>query len=93
MELRDGLRIGDVGVVLDDGGFDVLFNLCLPADHSFHRRHGVPEGFTCISPGDLDIRTTPNVERPGRVISTSSVMRVEMFESLGDTSKRYSPSH
>lgn len=89
MERQDGLRISDVGAVLDDGGFDVFFNICLPADHPFHHRHGVPEGFTCIDPDQLDIRTIPNAERPGRIISTSSVTRVETFETSSDPSKRY----
>ena len=90
VERRDGLRIGDVGVVIpDDGGFDVFFNICLPSDHPFHRRHGVPEGFTFINPSDLDIRTIPSAEYPGRIISTSSVKRVETAEPLNDSPQRY----
>ena len=65
VERRDGLRIGDVGVVIpDDGGFDVFFNICLPPDYPFHRRHGVPEGFTFINPSDLGIKTIPTAEYP-----------------------------
>ncbi|KAF9075460.1 hypothetical protein BDP27DRAFT_1179479, partial [Rhodocollybia butyracea] len=30
---RIGVRIGDVGILNDSGGFDYLFNGCLPADH------------------------------------------------------------
>lgn len=89
MERRDGLRIGDVGVVIpDDGGFDVFFNICLPREHPFHRRHGVPEGFTCIDQSDLDIRTIPNAENPGRIISSSSVTRVETAGPSSDVSQR-----
>ncbi|KAH0828724.1 hypothetical protein J3R83DRAFT_3135 [Lanmaoa asiatica] len=81
MERQDGLRIGDVGVVIpDDGGFDVFFNICLPRDHPFHRRYGVPEGFTCIDQSELDIRTIPSAENPGRIISSSSVRRVGTTE-------------
>ncbi|KIJ19078.1 hypothetical protein PAXINDRAFT_44270, partial [Paxillus involutus ATCC 200175] len=38
----EGLRIGDVGIVTEDGSFDVLFNICLPEEHELHQRHGVP---------------------------------------------------
>lgn len=90
MQRREGLTIGDVGVVLDDGGFDVFFNICLPPDHPFHLRYGVPQGFSCIHPGELDIRTIVDAEPPGHVISSSSIMR-ETFGSSSDVSKRYAP--
>ncbi|KAG9311404.1 hypothetical protein JVU11DRAFT_8516 [Chiua virens] len=89
MRRRDGFRIGDVGVVTDDGGFDVLFNICLPQDHSFHHPHGVPEGFTYIDESGLDIRTIPNAERRGGVISIPSVTRVETSESWGEGTQRH----
>ena len=73
----EGLRIGDVGVVVpENGNFDVFFNLCLPKDHRFHRATGVPDGFTPIELSDSDIRTVPNVESAGQVITASSVTRV-----------------
>ncbi|KAF8906821.1 hypothetical protein CPB84DRAFT_1668141, partial [Gymnopilus junonius] len=42
---RAGMSIGDVGTFTDSGGFDFLFNICLPADHPINREGGVPEGF------------------------------------------------
>ncbi|KIK62478.1 hypothetical protein GYMLUDRAFT_116705, partial [Collybiopsis luxurians FD-317 M1] len=30
---REGVRIGDVGFLNESGGFDYLFNACLPAEH------------------------------------------------------------
>ena len=83
----DGLRIGDVGVVVpDDGGFDVFFNICLPREHPFHRATGVPDNFNHVALRDEDIRVIPNVEPPGRIISTSSVTRIKTVEPPSDTS-------
>ena len=89
MERSDGLRIGDVGVVLELGGVDVLFNLCLPADHPFHLRHGVPQGFTCINQSRLDIMTLTNAEPPNYAIHSSSVTPVKTTGASNDVSGRY----
>lgn len=73
----DGLRIGDVGVVVpDNGNFDVFFNLCLPKDHRFHQTTGVPDGFSPVELSDADIKTVSNAESAGQVITTSSITRV-----------------
>jgi len=84
---RDGLRIGDVGVVIpEDGCFDVFFNLCLPQDHPFHRANGVPDNFKPIELSDTDIRTAVDVENPGRIIANSSVKSVRAVERPADSS-------
>lgn len=73
----EGLRIGDVGVVApENGNFDVFFNICLPKDHHFHQATGVPDGFTPVELSDADIKTVPNVESAGQVITASSVTRM-----------------
>ncbi|KAJ3736206.1 hypothetical protein DFJ43DRAFT_1054037 [Lentinula guzmanii] len=41
---RQGIRIGDVGILTTSGGFDYLFNTCLPRDDPANSA-GVPEGF------------------------------------------------
>lgn len=72
----EGLRIGDVGVVVpENGNFDVFFNLCQPKDHPFHQATGVPDGFDPIGLTDADIKTVSNVERAGQVLTASSVTR------------------
>jgi hypothetical protein len=70
---NDGLRIGDVGIVAEDGSFDVFFNICLPADHPLHQPHGVPQNFHQVVLSDRDLRQFPSADSAGRVVSTRSI--------------------
>ncbi|KAF8134884.1 hypothetical protein EV363DRAFT_1160035 [Boletus edulis] len=71
---REGLKIGDVGVVVpDDGSFDVFFNMTLPREHPLHAPDGVPSNFSQVELRREDYRIVPDAECPGRVISSSSV--------------------
>ncbi|KAF8546563.1 hypothetical protein OG21DRAFT_1103719 [Imleria badia] len=71
---REGLRIGDIGVVVpEDGSFDVFFNITLPREHPLHAPDGVPLNFTQVKLRREDYRIVPDAEYPGRVISSSSV--------------------
>ncbi|KAF8549331.1 thioredoxin-like protein [Imleria badia] len=80
----EGLRIGDVGVVVpENGNFDVFFNICQPKDHPFHQATGVPDGFSPIELTDADIKTVPNVESAGQVLTASSVTRVGGDRAFG----------
>ncbi|KDR72730.1 hypothetical protein GALMADRAFT_73761 [Galerina marginata CBS 339.88] len=51
---RNGVTIGDLGVISEFGSFDFLFNICHPRDHPIHPP-GLPETFTPlpISPSNI----------------------------------------
>ena len=87
--VREGLKIGDVGVVVpEDGSFDVFFNVCLPSTHSLHRETGVPDNFTPILLNARDIAKFPEAESAGRIISTSSVTRVRESDASDEDPER-----
>ncbi|KAJ7167828.1 hypothetical protein C8R46DRAFT_1094262 [Mycena filopes] len=54
-QLQRGICVGDVGYLMDDGTFDFLFNVYLPADHPINGGEDVlPRGFTPLeSPQEL----------------------------------------
>ncbi|KAF9228829.1 hypothetical protein BS17DRAFT_744996 [Gyrodon lividus] len=84
---HEGLRIGDVGIVVEDGSFDVLFNICLPEDHPLHQPHGVPANFKRVVLLDRDLRKYPFADRVGEVISTWSVSHRDITaDASGGTS-------
>ena len=44
---RRGVAVGDVGILMESGGFDFFFNIYLPADHTINQQ-GVPAGFSPV---------------------------------------------
>ena len=46
---RQGITVGDAGIITASGGFDFMFNICLPSDHPINQE-GVPDGFLPIFP-------------------------------------------
>jgi len=52
---RNGVNIGDVGIVTSGGIFDFLFNICLPSNHPINGNR-VPDGFRPLeTPEIIDI--------------------------------------
>ena len=51
---RQGVSIGDVGIFTPGGGFDFLFNICLPAGHP-NNPDKLPEGFCCLELKPADV--------------------------------------
>ncbi|PPQ89034.1 hypothetical protein CVT25_004676 [Psilocybe cyanescens] len=70
---REGVSIGDVGIITPSGGFSFLFNICLPADDPINRGR-VPEDFEPIYPqldADMDIREFFEFKQGNYLASTS----------------------
>ncbi|KIK62781.1 hypothetical protein GYMLUDRAFT_164037, partial [Collybiopsis luxurians FD-317 M1] len=42
---NNGVDVGDVGLITEEGAFDFLFNVFLPPDHIINQARGVPEDF------------------------------------------------
>ena len=70
-----GVRIGDVGVVTEDGGFETLFNIRASSQDPINRR-GVPENFEQVHIGEYDIVHIPHYHKRGVVVTNTSVQSV-----------------
>ena len=79
---RQGISIGDVGIITESGGFDFLFNIFLPADHPIHVR-GVPESFCPLDPTQLEIET-------GRIYGRNTYLTSSSVRTTGVNSSRVS---
>ena len=66
---RQGISIGDVGIITHFGRFDFLFNVFQPADHPINSR-GVPESFSPLDFGQLE--TDPSTIYGDNTYLTSS---------------------
>ncbi|THU77277.1 hypothetical protein K435DRAFT_702773, partial [Dendrothele bispora CBS 962.96] len=48
-EYREGgIKVGDVGFITRNGGFEFLFNITLPENHDINKWRGVPENFVSL---------------------------------------------
>ncbi|KAJ7592860.1 hypothetical protein C8J56DRAFT_483929 [Mycena floridula] len=72
-----GQRIGDVGVITPDGGFDFLFNICHQADHPIHVR-GVPPNFVPINPDTLELDEIHPFHSPNTDITTQNIRKTDI---------------
>jgi len=57
---RNGIRIGDVGILYRSEGFSFLFNIFLPADHLVNEGR-VPDGFEPIDFSQVNIDVEQSV--------------------------------
>ncbi|KAF4617806.1 hypothetical protein D9613_006181 [Agrocybe pediades] len=72
---RQGISIGDVGIVSYTGSFSFLFNICLPADHPINPED-LPEGFAPIDPpiNPIDVRTFIEL-KSGSFLGSNSIVK------------------
>ncbi|KAJ7140969.1 hypothetical protein C8R44DRAFT_239490 [Mycena epipterygia] len=79
---RTGTRIGDVGVVTQDGSFDPIFNICLAASDPANR-FGVPQGFEQVVLGADHIATRDLCHLPGSDIANTTVSKKRLDVEAG----------
>jgi hypothetical protein len=75
-----GLCIGDVGYIDDDGAFQYVFNIFYPQDHPI-QSGGVPRNFVPAEPpiSEWKIEVTPNVE-PGTIITSEGITHTRLVD-------------
>jgi len=57
---REGIRIGDIGILYRSEGFGFLFNIFLPADHPINEGR-VPPGFEPLNLSNLSLELKQQV--------------------------------
>ncbi|KAJ3921478.1 hypothetical protein F5877DRAFT_88793 [Lentinula edodes] len=84
---REGIHIGDVGILTESGGFDYLFNICQGPDHELNLGR-VPEDFRPILDFDFD-----DTEEVGAGLSYSSTASKGALLVLPEGGKRVDHLH
>ena len=72
---REGVMIGDVGILYRAEGFDFLFNIFLPADHPINKDR-VPDGFRPLCCSELEKRRKKQVIGEKEYVTSSSVRKM-----------------
>jgi len=75
---KQGISIGDVGIVTRDGRFDFLFNIFQPANGDINSR-GAPRSFSCENLNQLEIDTTS-------IYGRKTYLTSESVRTLGNNS-------
>lgn len=74
---RVGIRIGDVGVITRDGGFNFLFNICIPHDDPANPLI-LPEDFFPLQPALTDVDVVEFSQyNPGSYLASTSIEKKE----------------
>jgi hypothetical protein len=79
---RRGIAIGDVGIITAFGGFDFMFNICLPATHPINQA-GLPAGFSPLYPRlkSIDVHRHMDYTQNSYLASSSVAKRRESDSS------------
>jgi len=74
---RVGICIGDVGVITPDGGFNFLFNICVPHDDPANPSI-LPQGFSPLQPALTDVDVVEFSQySPGSYLASTSIEKKE----------------
>lgn len=84
----EGLCIGAVGQFTSPGGFDILFNLCLPPSHPTNH-DGLPNGFTQIILPLRDIFKQTYMHSAGTIISSGRYHKSDFNVELSNSGPSY----
>ncbi|KAE9391955.1 hypothetical protein BT96DRAFT_864578 [Gymnopus androsaceus JB14] len=83
---KEGVRIGDIGILSKTGDFDYFFNACLPADHPVNQGR-VPQDFIQL---DIDIRNAYSKEvKAGFIANNTSHFNHRILEGISDLQSPY----
>ena len=75
-----GVRVGDVGILTENGGFDFLFNICVPRDDPINPVE-LPDNFVPIFPSVNPTHIRKFAEfSPGSYLASSSVAESQTGE-------------
>jgi hypothetical protein len=85
-EREIGIRVGHVGIVTEDGGFDPIFNIL---DRAEDNPSGVPQGFEQVVLRHDAILHQWNCHRPGSDISNTTVNKKRLGVDFGVESNVY----
>ena len=79
---RVGIRIGDVGVITPDGGFNFLFNICVPHDDPANPPI-LPQGFSPLQPALTDVDVVEFSQyNPGSYLASTSIEKKESDSNI-----------
>lgn len=73
-----GVKIGHVGRIVPDGGFDPLFNICFEADHAINGGR-VPDGFEPLVLSDQDVTSRGGYHICGSHVCSKSLKILDKF--------------
>ncbi|KAJ7359234.1 hypothetical protein DFH08DRAFT_686081, partial [Mycena albidolilacea] len=85
-----GTEIGDVGVIMSNGSFDVIFNICRASDDPINR-FGVPRGFEQVHLGPEDVASLPEFHDPGSHVSNATIDKRRLGVDAGAESNVFLP--
>ena len=85
----EGIRIGDLGIIDEDGQFEFYFNVCLTADHPINRRS--PRSMEPFHFDPDDVKINDNAFAPDQVIESESIQHQLLDSQLESPRSQFFP--